>query len=305
MTAGGATLEPVTRWPDDAGRPVPPARRPHRAGAALRRLRRDPAKVPIFLALLVASGVMLYPFGFMVYNSLKSESQYLNGSGFSTASWSALFSYLPVGRELLNSALVCVVAIFIILALSSSAGFAFAKLHFRGQGAVFVAVIGCMMVPLQSIIIPEYVNLAHLHLVNTYEGAILVYAALGTPFATFLMMTFFRGLPDELVEAAVCDGLGYGSTFWRVALPMAKPALATVAVLQFIQIWDDLLVGLLFLQEPTNRTITVGLGVLASGRVVAVPELMAGSLISALPAVIVYLIFQRYLVAGLTLGVNR
>ena len=85
----------------------------------------------------------------------------------------------------------------------------------------------------------------------------------------------------------------------------AKPALATVAVLQFIQIWDDLLVGLLFLQEPTNRTITVGLGVLSSGRVVSVPVLMAGSLISALPAVLVYLFFQRYLVSGLTLGVNR
>ena len=278
---------------------------PSRARFALRRLRKDPASIPIFLGLLVASGVMLYPFGFMVLNSLRSQSQYLSGSGFSTASWSALFSYLPVGRELLNSALVCAASIAIILTVSSSAGFAFAKLNFRGQGALFVTVIGCMMVPLQSIIIPEYVNFAHVHLINTYLGAILVYAGLGTPFATFLMMTFYRGLPEELVEAAVCDGLGYESTFWRVALPLAKPALATVAVLQFIQIWDDLLVGLLFLQEPTNRTITVGLGVLSSGRVVAIPELMAGSLISALPAVIVYLIFQRYLVAGLTLGVNR
>lgn len=267
--------------------------------------RRDPAKVVIFVALLGVCVAMLYPFVFMIVNSLRSENQYLNGAGFSTVSWSQLFANLPVGRELLNSTLVCVSAIAIILALASSAGYAFAKLRFRRQGLLFVAVIGCMMVPLQSIIIPVYVNFANLHLINTYIGAILVYAGLGTPFATFLMTTYFRGLPDEVTEAAACDGLGHVGCFGRVALPMSRPALATVAVLQFIQIWDDLLVGLLFLQEPTNRTITVGLGVLSSGRVVSVPVLMAGSLVSALPAVAVYLFFQRYLVSGLTLGVNR
>jgi multiple sugar transport system permease protein/raffinose/stachyose/melibiose transport system permease protein len=170
---------------------------------------------------------------------------------------------------------------------------------------VFIAIIGCLMVPVQSIIIPEYVNLANVHLVNNYLGAILVYAALGTPFATFLMTVFFRGLPDELIEAGLCDGVSYPGAFLRIAVPMAMPALATVAVLQFIQIWDDLLIGLLFLQEPTNRTITVGLAVLSSGNVVSVPALMAGSVVSALPAVVVYLFFQRYLVRGLTMGAVR
>jgi ABC-type glycerol-3-phosphate transport system permease component len=262
----------------------------------MRSVRRDPGRISIFVGLVAVSAMMLYPFGFMLVNSLRSPSQYLAGAGVSFSSWSALFANLPVGQELFNSALVCVASIVIILAVSSPAGFALAKLHFRGRGVVFVSVIGCMMIPLQSIIIPEYVNFAHVHLINTYISAIWVYAGLGTPFATFLMMTFYRGLPEELVEAAICDGLGYESSFWRIALPLAKPALATVAVLQFIQIWDDLLVGLLFLQEPSNRTITVGLAVLSSGRVVAIPELMAGSLISALPAVIVYLFFQRYLV---------
>ncbi len=282
---------------------------PHAAKRRIRAVageaRRDPVKVVIFLVLFVVSAAMLYPFVFMVINSLRSENQYINGAGFSTTSWGQLFSSLPVGRELLNSTLVCVASIAIILALSSAAGYAFAKLRFKRQGLIFLAVIGCMMIPLQSIIIPVYVNFANLHLINTYIGAILVYAGIGTPFATFLMTTFFRGLPDEVTEAAACDGLSDAGCFRRVAVPMAKPALATVAVLQFSQIWDDLLVGLLFLQEPTNRTITVGLGVLSSGRVVSVPTLMAGSLVSALPAVLVYLFFQRYLVSGLTLGVNR
>lgn len=276
-----------------------------RLRAGLKRAARDPAVVLMTLVLALVSTVMMYPFGVMVIDSLRSENQYLNGSGFSTVSWSELFSSLPVARELGNSALICAASVAIILVISSAAGFAFAKLRFSAQGVVFLAVIGCMMVPLQSIIIPEYVNFAHLHLINNYLGAIAVYAGLGTPFATFLMTTFYRGLPDELLEAALCDGLGYGGTYWRIGLPMARPALATVAVLQFIQIWDDLLVGLLFLQKPANRTITVGLGVLSSGRIVSIPVLMAGSLVSALPAVIVYLFFQRYLISGLTLGVSR
>ena len=132
-----------------------------------------------------------------------------------------------------------------------------------------------MMVPLQSIIIPEYVNLAKFSLTSNYGGAILVYAALGAPFATFLMATYYRGISDELIEAAVMDGLSYERTFLRIALPLSLPAIATVTVLQFIQIWDDLLVGYLFL-PTSDRTITVGLAALSSGRTTGIPPLMAG-----------------------------
>jgi multiple sugar transport system permease protein/raffinose/stachyose/melibiose transport system permease protein len=209
-----------------------------------------------------------------------------------------------VGSELLNSTIVCAAAILIILVVSTSSGFAFAKLRYRGSGTVFLLVVAALMVPLQSIIIPEYVNMAKFHLISSYTGAVLVYAALGTPFATFLMATYYRGISDELIEAAVMDGLSYERTFLQIALPLSLPAIATVTVLQFIQIWDDLLVGLLFL--PTgDRTITVGLAALSSGRTTSIPVLMAGSLISALPAIVVYLIFQRHLVKGLTLGMGK
>lgn len=129
--------------------------------------------------------------------------------------------------------------------------------------------------------------------------------ALGTPFATFLMTSYFRGIPDDLVEAAIIDGLSYPKVFSRIALPLAVPAIITIIVLQFIQVWDDLLVGLLFIQDPTYRTITVGLGALSAGRVTDIPVLMAGSLVSAIPAVLVYLIFQRQLVNGLTAGIGK
>jgi multiple sugar transport system permease protein/raffinose/stachyose/melibiose transport system permease protein len=277
---------------------LPPAKR------ALRARRRGRVGM-IFLIMTVIAVVMLYPFWYLLNNAFRTQSQFEQQHGHSAVSWSQLLRELPVGRELLNSTLICLASILLILAVSTTAGFAFAKLRYRGSGTVFLAVVAALMVPLQSIIIPEYVNLGKLGLINTYLGAILVYVALGTPFATFLMATYYRGISDDLIEAAVMDGLGYERTFLRIALPLSWPAIATVTVLQFIQIWDDLLVGLLFLQNPQQRTITVGLAALSAGRTSSIPVLMAGSFISAVPAIVVYLIFQRYLVRGLTLGMGK
>jgi len=267
-----------------------------------RRIVRD---VLIFLLMCIIALVMLYPFYFMIDTSFKSNDQFLNGGGHSFASWIKLNQNMPWPRELLNSTIVCVFAIAIILVVSTMAGFAFAKLNYNRQTFVFLGIVAALLIPMQSIIIPAFVNLSKLHLLTSYFGAILMYAALGTPFATFLMTAYFRGIPDDVVEAGIIDGLNYGSIFRRIALPMAVPAIVTVIVLQFIQIWDDLLIGLLFLQNTDQRTITVGLGVLASGRTTDIPVLMAGSLLSAIPAIVVFLVFQRFLINGLTAGIGK
>jgi ABC-type glycerol-3-phosphate transport system permease component len=268
------------------------------------RLRRRVSSWGLFSVMVVIAVIMLYPFWYIIDNAFRSGNQFDLQSGHSLSGWKELFANLPVASQMLNSTLVCAAAIAIILIVSTTAGFAFAKLRYRFSGMIFLLVVSALMVPLQSILFPEFVNLAKFHLTNSYGGAVLVYAALGTPFATFLMATYYRGISDELIEAAVMDGLSYERTFLRIAVPLSLPALATVTVLQFIQIWDDLLVGYLFL--PTNdRTITVGLAVLSSGRTTGIPPLMAGSLLSAIPAIIVYLIFQRYLIRGLTLGMGK
>jgi len=259
----------------------------------------------VFGVMVAIAAVMLYPFVVMIVTSLKSETQFLSGSGFSWLSWKDLSSTIPVGQEIFSSTIICSASIFLILLVGLPAGFAFAKLHFRASTAVFLVIVSAMMVPLQAILMPEFVNITKLGLTSGYTGAILVYAALGTPFSVFLFTTYFRGVPDELIEAGIIDGLGYFGALWRLVIPIAIPAIATVTVLQFIQIWDDLLVGLLFIQNTSDRPITVGLAVLAAGRTTSIPELMAGSLISALPAMIVYLIFQRFLVKGLTMGIDR
>jgi ABC-type glycerol-3-phosphate transport system permease component len=259
----------------------------------------------IFAVLCVVVVVMLFPFVYMILTSLRSHDQYLAGSGFSLDSWQGLTEVLPVAQQMVNSAIVTVLAVALILFTSTTAGYAFAKLRFPVAPLLFVAILAGMMIPVQSIIIPEFVNIANVGLINQYPGPILVYAALGIPFGTYLMTTYFRGVPTELIEASLMDGASYRQIFTSVMVPLAIPAIVTVAVLQFIQIWGDLLIGLLFLNQPDVRTITVGLATLQSARIIPVPMIMAGSVLSALPAVIVYLFFQRQLIAGLTMGMGK
>jgi ABC-type glycerol-3-phosphate transport system permease component len=304
MAVTPASPAPRVTPASESGQPQPATRTPRTPGWRRPLARRKMSTWALFILMVVVALVMLYPFWYMIDNAFRNGTQFDRQSGHSLAGWHALFANLPVASQMLNSTLVCAAAIAIILIVSTTSGFAFAKLRYRGSGMIFLLVVSALMVPLQSIIIPEYVNLAKLNLTSSYTGAVLVYAALGTPFATFLMATYYRGISNELIEAAVIDGLGYERTFLRIAIPLSLPAIATVTVLQFIQIWDDLLVGLLFLPN-SQRTITVGLAALSSGRTTSIPALMAGSLISAVPAIVVYLIFQRYLVKGLTLGMGK
>ena len=270
-----------------------------------RRWRHYGSRTAVYVLLLLITVVMLYPFYYMGFNSFRSLDQYYAGHGFSLTSWRALFHVLPIGRQLVNSTIITLGAIAIILAVSTTGGYAFGVLGYRASKLVFLVIIAAMMVPIQAIIAPEFVNLAHWGFINHRYGAILVYSALGAPFATFLMTVYFRRIPIDVIEAALIDGLGYGRIFVQIMLPLAVPAMATIAVLQFIFVWDDLLVGLLFLQNPDVRPITVGLATIPSQHLLNIPLLMAGSLVSALPAVLIYLLFQRYLMSGLTMGISK
>lgn len=253
------------------------------------------------LALLVILAATLFPFYVIVRGAIAERG----GGHISVRAWGALFDHLPVARQLFNSTVIALGSVAVILLVGSLAAFALSKLGLRYGGGLLGAIAASMMIPMQSIILTEFINFANLGLTDNFLSVIVTYAALGVPFGTFLLTAFMRDLPDELVEAAEIDGMPYWRIFAQVILPLSVPALLAVAVLQFIQIWDDLLVALIFLQEPAVRTITVGLAVLQSGRVLDVPVLLAGSLVSAAPAMVAYLVFQRYLIGGLTLGVGK
>lgn len=250
--------------------------------------------------------VMLYPFYYITAVSVGVlTTQFGPATGFTLEAWHTLFATLPVLQQLVNSFIITLGAIAVILVASSMAGFAFARLGNRQSHYLFLLVVASMLIPMPSIIVTEFANIARIGLVNHPIGAILVYAALGLPFAVFLMATYYKELPRELIEAARIDGLSYRQIYVRIALPLSVPAMLAVGALQFIQIWDDLLVALLLLQTPSHRTITVGLAVLQSGHFLNIPVLMAGSLLSALPAALVYLAFQRHLISGLMLGIGK
>ncbi|HEX3982408.1 MAG TPA: carbohydrate ABC transporter permease [Acidisoma sp.] len=243
--------------------------------------------------------VMLFPFATIAQGSMDYAGH------LSWRNWQVLFRNLPVAQELFNSTVITLGSVAVILVISALAAFALTKLRVPRGGALLGVIGASMMIPMQSMILTEFINFASFGLSDNFFAVIVTYAALGIPFGTFLMTSFMRDLPDELVEAAEIDGMPYWRIFLNVILPLSAPALLAVGVLQFIQIWDDLLVALIFLQEPTVRTITVGLAVLQSGRVLDIPVLLAGSLLSALPAMLAYLLFQRALIGGLMLGIGK
>jgi multiple sugar transport system permease protein len=218
--------------------------------------------------------------------------------------WSELFTQVPVGTDMLVSAGLSVVVVALVLLFAVPCGYALAKLRFRGSRVVAITGVACLLIPFQSVVIPLYTNFAKLGLVGTLQGTALVYVGLGVPFAVFLMTSYFRALPDSLMESALVDGAGDFRAFVRIMLPLAKPALAVIAVLQFLGVWNDLLTALLFLPQQT-RTIAVGLATVQALHVSDTQILVAGSILSAIPPVVVYLAFQRHLIAGLTMGAEK
>ena len=238
--------------------------------------RRRVVRLLTYLGLAVIAIVMLYPFWSMGIASFRSLEQYQLGHGFSLTSWRQLFHTLPVGHQLLSSTIVTVGAIALILAVSATAGYALGVLRYRFSTVLFLLRLFLAQT-----------------LFHPFEGLTLA------EWLDVLRRERFR------VDPACWPKALYGKIFLRMMLPLALPAIFTVTVLQFIQIWDDLLVGLLFLQTPNLRPITVGLATIPSQHLLDVPVLMAGSLMSALPAIVVYLVFQRYLITGLTMGMSK
>ncbi|MDH2443331.1 carbohydrate ABC transporter permease [Amnibacterium sp. CER49] len=251
------------------------------------------------VAVGAAAALSLVPFAFLVIVSLQPSPD--DGSSL----WVQLFTRVPIGQYMLNSAIVSLGSALIVLVVSCAAGFGFAKLPYPGSRLALGLVVAAISVPVATTILPNYLNLSNFGGVGTYWGPTLMYAAGATPFSTILMTNFFRSLPDELVEAGVADGAGYFRIFASVMVPLSAPALATTGVLAFLGAWNDLLIALLFLPDPETRTISVAVASLESVRSSNLDLVLTGSLLSAIPPVIAFVVFQRYLVSGITAGINK
>jgi len=259
--------------------------------------------ISVPMALLALSCV--YPVFFAINNALKTSKSYiLDRFGLATAptfdNFVQAWTRSNLDTYFLNSVIVTVGAVALLLVVSSLAGFALAVLRFPMRKLIFIVILASLMIPVQVVLVPFYKTIIGLGLLNTHIGLIISYTAFFLPFSVYLMTAFYSGLPRELVEAARIDGAKLIQAWWHVMLPMGKPALITLGILNALYCWNDVLISLLVLQD--KRTLMVGIAALRGEYTTNVPLLSAGIVLAAAPIVIIYIIFQRQIVSGIAVG---
>jgi multiple sugar transport system permease protein len=263
----------------------------------------------LYLVLLLGALTMLTPLLWMLATSLKPLEDVFKWPplGFQSAPvWSNyrdIWDAVPFGRYLANTFLVSLARTAGVLVTSSLAGYAFARLRFPGRDVLFLAYLGTIMVPGQVTMIPAFIIMRELGWLDTYMA--LIIPGLFSPLATFLMRQYFLTLPRSLEDAAAIDGAGLFTAFRRIALPLAKPALATVGVFTFLTSWNDFLWPLIVTNSQDVRVVSVGLTEFQNLYYTDWPLLMAASLVAVLPVLVLYVFAQRYFVAGIaTTGIR-
>jgi raffinose/stachyose/melibiose transport system permease protein len=265
----------------------------------------------IFLTLLVLSISNLYPFFYMFMNSIKSRTDYFINP-FSVwnlhLTWDnyrTMISQFRIFGLFRNSFFISFFSIVLLLCFGIVASYAFAKLRFKGKVVIYLLVISTMFIPVQATIIPLYVFFSRLHIVNTYWSVVFMYVGMFIPEVILLMTAGFRGIPDELIEAAKLDGAGYFDVLRYVIVPMGRPAIILCVIFYFIVTWNDLFTPMILLQSMDKRTVMVALAALLS-RYSGDPTFQfAGLVLASIPAILVYAIFQRYIIKGISLGATK
>ena len=265
----------------------------------------------VLVALGIAAAAMAAPLLWALLLSLKPNHELLRST--QTAFWppytlrnyADILGYPAAFCWLLNSTVVSLAVTLGVLALSSLAGYGFARLRFPGRDTIFALVLFGLAIPEQSVIIARHRMFSVLHLHNTYPGLIL--PGLAAPFGVFLMTQYFRAMPRELEEAAWLDGASRWKTFWRVLLPLSLPAQATLGIFTFLSTWNEYWWPLISATNSTMYTLTVGIAAsqMNFAQTNGLGFLMAQAVFASLPILLVYVIFQRYLIAGVAGSATR
>lgn len=248
--------------------------------------------------------VFTVPFIWMIGASFRSEADLFGHPGdifpteWTLHGYEQIWKQLPFVQLLLNSAIFAGVTTVLTLLFDSMCAYALSRLEFRGRTLCFWLVLVTLMVPFQATLIPVFDELFHFGWLDTYQGLIIPRAT--SAFGIFLFRQFFMSIPRELDEAARIDGANHLRIYWTIILPLAKPAIATVALLNFTALWNDLLWPLVVTSSPSMRTLPAGLALFAGQHVTDHAVLMAGAVISLLPIAIAFFLAQRYFVAGVS-----
>jgi multiple sugar transport system permease protein len=262
--------------------------------------------VIIYTILVLIAILWFTPFFWSVATSLKTLPESVQGFDLipnhpSLRAYREVLGEFNFARYVGNSFLLAISVTLFNLFLASVGGYAFARLRFPGRELLFMVVLATLMIPDQLRLVPLFkllINfpLIHSNLIGTYQGFVLIYLVTATNL--FLMRQYFLTIPKDYEEAAKLDGAGYFKTYWRVMLPLAGPALAAVTILQFQGTWNEFFWALIVLQDESKFTLPIGIANFVGQYKTLWPQLMAASVIAIIPVTLIYLIFQRYFIAG-------
>jgi ABC-type glycerol-3-phosphate transport system permease component len=227
---------------------------------------------------------------------LRSGDYGLLPSQFLWENFTRLWEDFPFGRWFVNSVVIAVVAVALTVTINLVCGYAFAKLRFPGRRILFVLIISTLIIPVQVLMVPQFQIVADLGWVDSYWGVIIPRAA--EAFGIFFCVQFFRSIPDELIEAARLDGAGELTILRRIVLPLSKPLIAVLIIFTFMWRWNEFAWPLIVLKDSESYTLPIGLRFLQGQFTTDYPALMAGSLMSVLPMLAIFVFFQRYFIEG-------
>ena len=263
--------------------------------------------IPNQLVLLFFSLIAVYPVYYMVITAFKTRQNWLHDqfglpNPITLQNFADAFSRGNIPLWFGNSLIVTFFSLIASTAVSALAAYAIARFRFAGRAFYFNSMIALMVIPPAVLILPLFVLMVNISLVNTLTSVIIIYSGLLIPFSVYLLVSFFRSLPSELFDAAAIDGCTNLDTFWRITLPLSTPALVTLVVVNALFVWNELLIALVFLQSESAKTLMPGLTTFKGHFTLNEPLIMAGTLIATIPMILLYLFGQRLFVEGLVAG---
>lgn len=268
-------------------------------------------KLVIYAILILWSVSVLYPLLWTLLDSLKNNEQFFLKAPWSLpeipllwSNFSYVWSKYNFNTYFVNSLVVTIGSTCLALLLSATTAYVLARYKFRGSNALFLLYISSMMVPFVLALIPLFFLMNTMGLINTKLGLILVYTSSLLAFGIFVLIGFFKSLPKELEEAAIVDGASYYGTFFRVMLPLSQPGLITIGIVNILNIWNEYIVGTILINDPAQYTLPVEIGVMQAEMQYRTEwgPLFAALLITIVPVLIIYMIFQRQIASGITAG---
>ena len=259
----------------------------------------------IYVTLIAIALIQAFPLAWMILTSVKNQREVFSSflpSRLDFSNFVRVWNAIDLPRHLINSLYVTTLTVGIVVVVATLAGYVFARFHFRGRDLLFYTFIGAMMIPGQAILIPMFQFLKSMGLLNTLTGLSLSYLGGAVAFSIFLMRSFFLSLPSELGEAARIDGAGEFGVFWHVYLPLARPGIATVVIIQSMGVWNEFMFSNTFISDPAAKTVQAALFQAVGRYATDYTALSSGLILALVPIVTVYLVLQKQFIRGLTAG---